>query len=59
MARGVPQRCPFPKHKDRAWEDILKDDPEYLMWLVGMDGPALTPGLEDFLLELLEEDGHI
>ena len=29
--------CPFNKHKDRTWEDVVKYDADYCQWVLGPD----------------------
>lgn len=52
MAR---ETCPFPKHRDRPWSDVLEDDRPYLEWLVSGEGPDMDEGLYDLITDLLEE----
>jgi exodeoxyribonuclease X len=28
------EECPFPKHKDKKWEDVAKSDSQYMLWLL-------------------------
>lgn len=48
--------CPFPKHKDKLWAEVIEEDREYVEWLVSMEGPDLSDMLYDFLIDLLEEE---
>ena len=48
--------CPFDKHKDREWEDVLARDRSYVAWLISGEGPKLDPELEEHLTDLLEND---
>lgn len=49
------QTCYYPKHEGADWSDIIRLDPEYVLWIVGGEGPEdLDPELEDYLIELLE-----
>lgn len=55
LPRGEPERCPFPKHKGRLWASILEDDPQYVHWVVSMEGPPLTNDQYDHIMVLLED----
>ena len=49
------ERCPFPKHRDRLWTEVVEEDRHYVIWLVGPEGPTMSEELYDHLIELLEE----
>lgn len=49
--------CRFRKHSGQAWEDVARDDPTYLEWLMDDDEHDFTieAPLYDHLMDLLEE----
>lgn len=49
------ERCPFPKHRGKLWEDVLEEDPQYVEWLVSGEGPAMSDALYEHLTIWLEE----
>jgi hypothetical protein len=52
---GPDPICRFPKHKGERWEDIVKDDPEYVEFILSGEGPHLDEEQYDYIMELLEE----
>lgn len=50
------ETCPFAKHEDEPWEDVLESDRLYIEWLVSGEGPKLSERLYDHLISLLEGD---
>ncbi len=47
--------CPFPKHRDKDWVDVIEEDRPYVEWLVSADGPDMGTEMYDFVMDLLEE----
>lgn len=47
--------CPFPKYEGDPWEEVVAQDRDYVLWLVGPKGPEMDPILYDRLIELLED----
>lgn len=47
--------CPFPKWQGVPWEDVLSEDPSYILWLVSGESPKIDEELYDHLIELLEQ----
>ena len=47
--------CPFPKHHGEPWDEVVEEDPGYVRWLIGGEGPEVDAELYDCLTDLLEE----
>ncbi len=48
--------CPFPKHRDEMWDDVIQYDRDYCEWLVSADGPKLGRDMYDMIMDKLEEE---
>lgn len=33
----LEKTCPFKKHQGKKWRQVLKDDPDYVKWLLNGD----------------------
>ena len=31
------EKCPMTKHKDKLWSQVVKEDPDYCVWMLGSD----------------------
>ncbi len=47
--------CPFRKHRDKDWVDVIEEDRPYVEWLVSADGPDMGTELYDHVMGLLED----
>lgn len=47
--------CNFPKHKGEKWSDIVKEDREYVEWILYEANFDLDFVLVEYLEDLLEE----
>jgi len=48
--------CPFRKHKGKPWTEVVKEDPEYVEWLVSFDCTVqIERSLYEYLVFILEE----
>ena len=47
--------CPFPKHRDKDWVDIIWEDREYVEWVLSGAGPDMGLEMYDYVMDLLEE----
>lgn len=50
--------CPFKKHKGEKWEDILKDNPDYVQWVIDNTNYTEKERLKSLVEESLPSDNQ-
>ena len=46
--------CHFKKYRGKEWTVVVREDPDYVEWLLSMDGPEIDGELYDYLTDLIE-----
>jgi hypothetical protein len=53
-------RCPFKKHRDEFWKDVIENDPAYVEWLYeNVQGFQLDEFAHAYLVEVQERGNNI